>query len=48
MDKPGLAKVETGGLIYLRMSKPLKAITIIDDTESNTEQEKELQQQPMD
>jgi len=46
--KPGLANVKTGGSIFVRMPKVMKAITISDDSESNKEQEQELKQQLMD
>jgi len=45
---PTLAKVETGGSIYVQMPTVRKAITISDDSESNKEQEQELKQQPKD
>jgi len=35
--KPGLAKVKTGGSIYVQMPKVMKAITISDDSLSNEE-----------
>jgi hypothetical protein len=37
-----LAKVNTGGSIYVQMPKVIKAITISDDSESDDEQEQEL------
>jgi hypothetical protein len=46
--KPGLAKVKTGGSIYVQMPKVMKAITISDDSESDEEQEQESKQQPKD
>jgi len=48
--KPGLAKVKTGGSIYVQMPKVMKAITISDDSASNEdpEQEQESKQQPKD
>jgi hypothetical protein len=46
--KPGLAKVKTGGSIYVQMPKVMKAITISDDSESHEEQEQESNQQPKD
>ena len=46
--KPGLAKVKTGGAIYIQMPKVMKAITISDDSESNEEQEQKSKQQPKD
>ena len=46
--KPGLAKVKTGGSIYVQMPKVMKATTISDDSESNEKQAQELKQQPKD
>jgi hypothetical protein len=46
--KPGLAKVKTGGSIYVQMPKVMKAITISDDSESDEKQEQESKQQPKD
>ena len=46
--KPGLAKVNTGGSIYVQMPKVMKAITISDDSESDEEQEQESKQHPKD
>jgi hypothetical protein len=46
--KPGLAKVNTSGSIYVLMPKVRKVITISDDSESNEEQEQESTQQPTD
>jgi TATA-binding protein-associated factor Taf7 len=43
-----LAKVKTGGSIYVQMPKVMKAITISDDSESDEEQEQESKQQPKD
>jgi hypothetical protein len=45
---PGLAQVKTGGLIYVQMSKVMKAITISDDSESDEDQDQESKQQPKD
>jgi len=47
-DKPGLAKVKTGGSIYVQMPKVMKAFTICDDSESDEGQEQESKQQPKD
>jgi hypothetical protein len=44
--KPGLAKVKTGGSIYVQMAKVMKAITISDDSESDKEPEQESKQHP--
>jgi len=46
--KPGLAKVKTGGSIYVQMPQVMKEITISDDSESTEEQGQELKQQPKD
>jgi len=46
--KPGLAKVETSGSIYVQMPNVLKAIVISDDSKSDKEQEQESKQQPKD
>jgi hypothetical protein len=43
-----LAKVNTGGSIYIHLPKVIKAITISDDSESDEEQEPESKQQPKD
>jgi len=45
---PWLAKVTTGGSIYVQISKVMKAIAISDDRKSNKEWEQGLKQQPMD
>jgi len=45
---PTLAKVITGGSIYVQMPTVRKAITISGDSQSNEEQEHELKQQPQD
>jgi len=37
-DKPGLAKVNTGGSIYVQLPKVMNAITISDGSESDEEQ----------
>jgi len=44
--KTGLAKVKTGGSIYVQMRKVMKAIIICNDSESDKEQEQESKQQP--
>jgi hypothetical protein len=41
-----LAKVNTGGSIYVQTPKVMKAITISDDSESDEEQEQESKEQP--
>jgi len=46
--KPELAKVKTGGSIYVLMANPMRVIPIWNDTKSNDEDEQEFQQQLMD
>jgi len=46
--KQGLAKVKTGGSIYVQLPKVMTAITTSDDSKCNEEQEQELKQQPKD
>ena len=46
--KPGLAKVKTGGSIYVQMAKVIKAITSSDNGESDEMQEQQSKQQPKD
>lgn len=41
-----MAKVKSGGSIYVQMLKQMKAITISDDRESNVEQEQVIKLQP--
>jgi len=43
-----LAKVNTGGVFNVQISKVTKAITISDATESNMEQEDQLKQNQKD
>jgi hypothetical protein len=42
--KPELAKIKTGGSIYVQTPKVMKAITISDERESDEEQEQESKQ----